>query len=312
MVIIRSVSNKYTLEHLTFDFHDYKIESNGVELSIDLKAVKVLEMMINNAGQTVSIDSFMDKVWANKPSSPEVVTAAIARLRKLFKMAGICENLIVTVHKVGYRFEQPNPHATEESPPPKYRWATALLLIALLASIVINLKHYINQPDKLDLSQTELASIRHESESNVTQIYILRHAEKSDSSSKNPNLSSKGIKHANYWKKVLQYVKFDRVLTTDYIRSIKTAKIISGELNIEPEIYHPMSFEILKFIQDIQGEKALIIGHSNTIPDMVNRLIDESKYPPMSHENYNLMYLITIDKNGDTSSSLMHIEQPTP
>ena len=43
---------------------------------------------------------------------------------------------------------------------------------------------------------------------------------------------------------------------------------------------------------------------------MVNRLIGESKYPPMSHENYNLMYLITIDKNGHTSSSLMHIEQP--
>jgi len=71
-----------------------------------------------------------------------------------------------------------------------------------------------------------------------------------------------------------------------------------------------MSFNVLKFISLIRGEKVLIIGHSNTIPDMVNRLIDETKYPPMSHENYNVLYIVSINKNGDTSSSMLHIEMP--
>lgn len=311
MVIIQNVADKYIIEHLSFNFDDYKIESNGIELSIDIKAVKVLEMLVNNAGQTVSIDSFMDKIWENKPSSPEVVTAAIARLRKLFRIAGVKENLIITVHKIGYRFEPVKIHSTKKSPRSMLEWLTLLLLIALIASITLNLKLYFKKPGKLDFSHIKSTTPRQESKSNVTQIYILRHAEKTDSTSKDPDLSSAGIKHANYWKKVLQYIEFDRIFTTDYIRNIKTAKIMSEKFKVTPEIYYPMSFEILKFIQEVQGQKVLIIGHSNTIPDMVNRLIDESKYPPMSHKNYNLMYLITINKNGDTSSSLIHIEQPT-
>ena len=71
-----------------------------------------------------------------------------------------------------------------------------------------------------------------------------------------------------------------------------------------------MSFDTVKFIKEIQGQKVLIIGHSNTIPDMVNRIIDETMYPPMSHKNYNLLYLITINENGNTSSSVLHIEMP--
>jgi DNA-binding winged helix-turn-helix (wHTH) protein len=75
------------IEHLSIDFIDHSIKSNGIELNIDQKAVEVLKILIDNAGQTVTIDAFMQSVWKDKPSSNEVVTSAIARIRKLFKMA---------------------------------------------------------------------------------------------------------------------------------------------------------------------------------------------------------------------------------
>lgn len=313
------MTETFQLEHLSIDFIDHSIKSNGVDLNIDQKAVEVLKTLIDNTGKTVTIDRFMQSVWKDKPSSNEVVTSAIARLRKLFKMAGINNELITTVHKVGYRFNKPDETKNGSNNKPiksEKNYATytilfAILVILLLAGIVGF--NYLTKPksfSKSNLHGNITSSIQKESLSNVTQIYILRHAEKASVTEENPSLSEYGIKHANYWKKVLQYIKFDRVFTTEFIRNVKTAEILSSNLSITPETYYPMSFDIVKFINEIQGQKILIIGHSNTIPDMINRIINETKYPPMSHKNYNLLYLITINENGDTSSSALHIEMP--
>lgn len=317
--------NTHKIKHIVIDFDDDKITSNGVEISIDHKAIEVLKLLVENSGDTVSNNAFMDHIWADKPSAPEVIPSAIARLRKLFKQAGISDDLIVTVHKVGYRYEpieeSPNSDAVQQSTAtarnPMYRnLLFSLVLLGLLVSLGLNFKYFknsgeINQALKgSDLSALKPAVRHPESISGATQIYILRHTEKADEDAENPELSAAGIKRAKYWKKVLQHIDFDQVFTTDFIRNIQTAELISDETSINPELYYPMSFDVLKFINLIKGKKVLIIGHSNTIPDMVNRLIDETRYPPMDHQNYNVLYLVTINKNGDSSSSMLHIENP--
>jgi DNA-binding winged helix-turn-helix (wHTH) protein/phosphohistidine phosphatase SixA len=321
------MENELKIDHLVISFNDYSIKSNGVEVSLDKKAFEVLELMMKNDQQTVSIDAFMDSIWTNKPSSPEVVTSAIARLRKVFKMTGIGDDLITTVHKIGYRFETPTeitkPEATKsdnrlsENIKPdlsktsvfNYKKLFYLLLLTVLFSS-IGLLMLQNKSKSLPANskQTEFSSILKESNSDMTQIYILRHTEKSDTVTEDPPLSEAGIERAHYLKKVLQYIEFDRIFTTDYVRNIQTSNILVGDKNIKPEIYYPMSFEVLEFIKSIQGQKILIIGHSNTIPDMVNRIIGESTYPPMSHKNYNLMHIVNISKDGETSSSVVHID----
>ncbi len=305
----------YKIKHLVIDFTDHKVTSNGVEMGIDYKAVEVLKLMVENSGNTVTTDQFMAGVWQDKPSAPEVIPAAIARLRKMFKQAGISDEIIVTVHKVGYRFmppdggEQLNQRPTQSARPWPQILLLMLLLSALLASLIVNYKQYTQHADK-QLVNTPIQQLNQESATQTTQLYIIRHTEKASDSDENPSLSAAGIERASYWKKVLQHIEFDQVFTTDFIRNVQTAELISTESDIKPELYYPMSFDVVKFLQLVQGQKVLIIGHSNTIPDMVNRLIDETKYPPMSHENYNQLYLITINPNGDTSSSLLHIEKP--
>lgn len=302
------VAKKYTLKHLIFDFEDHKVWANGVELTIDHKAVEVFKLLAENAGKTIHIDDFMDKVWADKPSAPEVVTAAIARLRKILKMTGLDDQQIVTVHKIGYRFE-PKLEPIEKQPSHIYNWLW-LLLGLLIVSLAINFKQYFTNTLELNLKNSNAFAITAESASDMTQIYVLRHTEKSSYDESDPDLSEYGVDHAKYWKSVLQHIKFDRIYTTDFKRNIKTAAIISKDSGVKTEIYHPMSFEVLKFINKIKGQKVLIIGHSNTIPDMVNRIIGESKYPPMNHKNYNTLHLVTIDKNGDTASTVLNIKIP--
>lgn len=313
-----SKENIYQIKHILIDFDDHKVTSNGVEVSIDYKAIEVLQLLVNHAGETVHTEQFMDSIWHDKPSAPEVIPAAIARLRKMFKKAGISDDLIVTVHKVGYRYE---PISSEEEPlNVKTRPSHPLLKVAFLIltlgglflSMGLNIKYYMNNMDEDKLAQIQAAKIQQESLSNTTQIYILRHTEKVDETSEDPVLSAQGIERAKYWKKVLQHTEFDQVFTTEFKRNIQTAELIAAESSVKPELYYPMSFDVLKFLNLIKGQKVLIIGHSNTIPDMVNRLIDETKYPPMSHENYNILYTITINENGETSSSMLHIEMPMP
>ncbi len=306
----------YQIKHILVDFDDHKITSNGVELSIDYKAIEVLQLLVMHAGETVHTEDFMDSIWHDKPSSPEVIPAAIARLRKMFKKAGIGDDLIVTVHKVGYRYEPINAEQEITKVSPKYShplFKVAFLILTLgglFLSMGLNIKYYMSNLDEDKLAQIEAAKIQQESLSKTTQIYILRHTEKADETAEDPSLSAAGIERAKYWKKVLQHTDFDQVFTTEFKRNIQTAELISAESSVKPELYYPMSFDVLKFLNLIKGQKVLIIGHSNTIPDMVNRLIDETRYPPMSHENYNILYTITINENGDTSSSMLHIEKP--
>ncbi len=314
------MNKTYNIKHIQIDFTDHKITSNGIELSIDQKAVMVLQLLIEHAGTTVHSNDFMDQVWHDKPSSPEVIPAAIARLRKMFKLAGISEDLIVTVHKVGYRLEPPedpvNTDTTNQPNNNSYLIKTVLVIMATIMAAIFTYKFTEkNRPTGLKQVSVrqipqEVTTLTNESSSQTTQIFILRHTEKADDTSENPELSAAGIERAKYWKTVLQHTTFDQVFTTEFIRNIQTAQLIASSSSVKPEMYYPMSFDVVKFINLIKGQTVLIIGHSNTIPDMVNRLIGETKYPPMSHQNYNILYTITINDNGETSSSMLHIEMP--
>lgn len=303
----------YQIKHVQLDFTEHKITSQGREINIDQKAFDVLKIMIEQQGQVVPTEVFMQHVWGDKPSAIEVVPAAISRLRKLFKIAGITDELIVTVHKVGYKFvlidqpqsAQPLSKNTQLKRLKSLLMATSIFLLMAIAYILWTLITPVNHTP----AQSSPVARNNQSSSQHTQIYILRHTEKIDNSA-DPALSDAGIKRATYWRKVLQYIDFDAVFTTDFIRNRETAKIISQEFSVNTELYHPMSFDVIEFIAQIKGQKVLIIGHSNTIPDMANRLLGETIYPPMSHKDYNQLITITINNNGDTSSSWLHIEVP--
>ncbi|MEZ5497004.1 MAG: winged helix-turn-helix domain-containing protein [Gammaproteobacteria bacterium] len=318
--MVQDKNSTFQLKHLLINFQDLSISSYGVSIKIDNMAVEVLKILIENAGQTVHNDFLMNNVWQDKPSSPEVIPAAISRLRKMFKKTGIGDNLIVTVHKVGYRLDlsekqglQPEVADVLDKPNNKPYWLS-LIVLGITGSIIYFLMTYPNNEND-NKTNTSNNSVQSEipvqqTQGNSTQLFILRHTEKQSIETEDPELSSEGVERAKYWKKVLQHISFDAIYTTDFIRNVQTAKLIAGDENAKLEIYYPMSFEVVRFLQKVKGQKILIIGHSNTIPDMVNRLIGENSYPPMSHRNYNQMYIVTIDSSGEPSSILLHIEKP--
>ena len=71
--------------------------------------------------------------------------------------------------------------------------------------------------------------------------------------------------------------------------------------NLELQYYNPFKIKIEEFIETTKGETVLVVGHSNTTPQFVNKILEESKYEDIADDNNANLYKVTLSKNGKTS-----------
>ena len=142
-----------------------------------------------------------------------------------------------------------------------------------------------------------------------SSFYLIRHAEKLriDKTERNPKLNENGILRAEKWKEVLKNINLDKIYSTNYNRTIETANPTSKSQNIDITIYSPSNINYRNFKEINKGKKVLIVGHSNTIPNFVNGLIEKNFYDQIDDLNNSNLYLINIC--GDIiSHQLLHVE----
>ncbi len=71
------------------------------------KAAAVLIELVRHAGDTVTRDALLDRVWADRVTTPDVLTQAIKELRRAFGDDAKPSRYIETIPKVGYRLLAP-------------------------------------------------------------------------------------------------------------------------------------------------------------------------------------------------------------
>jgi 2,3-bisphosphoglycerate-dependent phosphoglycerate mutase len=132
--------------------------------------------------------------------------------------------------------------------------------------------------------------------------YLIRHAEKdrSDKKNKDPKLTKEGNNRAVYWSDVLKNVKFDAVYSTDYNRTKETSVPTAEANELELKLYHPFKIDFKQFLKDTEGKTTLIVGHSNTTPAFVNRLLNEEKFESIDDTNNGNLYIVTISGDSKT------------
>jgi len=142
-----------------------------------------------------------------------------------------------------------------------------------------------------------------------SSFYLIRHAEKLriDKTERNPKLNEKGILRAEKWKEILKNINLDKIYSTDYNRTIETANPTSKSQNIDIIIYSPRNIDFRKFKETNKGKKVLIVGHSNTIPNFVNGLIEKDFYDQIDDLNNSNLYLVNICDDM-VSHQLIYIE----
>src|SRR5687768_13416600 len=138
--------------------------------------------------------------------------------------------------------------------------------------------------------------------------YVVRHAEKSvvtkDSmmfSSANPPLSDAGQVRAFVLRDELKDKNISHIFSTNYVRTVSTAKPLAETRSLPVQLYSPAKDSLQSFInklKSIEEKNILVVGHSNTVDDIVNALTGEKNIPGDLNESvYDNMYIIK--RKGD-------------
>ena len=137
---------------------------------------------------------------------------------------------------------------------------------------------------------------------NTSVFYFFRHAEKdrTDLTNKNPSLTTQGLERARKWAVFFKDKKIDAVYSTKYKRTLQTALPIAKEQNLEIINYTPKLLISEKFIANNKGKNIVIVGHSNTTPELVNTLLGEKIYDDILDQDNNDLFIVTLKKNKTT------------
>lgn len=101
-----ATSEKLTWDRLTMDSTTYEVQYGEVDLYLTPKEYLLLELLVSNGRRVMSRAGIIDRLW-KLPECPteEAVKSHIKSLRQKLKAAGAPEDLIETVHGLGYRMK---------------------------------------------------------------------------------------------------------------------------------------------------------------------------------------------------------------
>jgi phosphohistidine phosphatase SixA len=130
--------------------------------------------------------------------------------------------------------------------------------------------------------------------------YIVRHAEKATQEanmSSDVPLTEKGKQRAEALKEILKNKKIASVFSTNTIRTKSTAQPTADYFHLATEIYGPRPDSAFIALLKLKKKNTLIVGHSNTVDDIVNMLCGETMVPgDLPDSEYNKLF--TVKKKG--------------
>ena len=140
-----------------------------------------------------------------------------------------------------------------------------------------------------------------------TTLIFVRHAEKMDDGSTDPSLNSEGKERAlRLANLLLDEFDISVIYSTFYKRTLQTAKPLSDSLGLaitEYDLSDPRAF-VAQLKEQNRGKTALIVGHSNTTPLLINIALGAKKYELLEEDAYGNIFILTVEGDGNT-----HVEE---
>lgn len=125
-------------------------------------------------------------------------------------------------------------------------------------------------------------------------IYLVRHAEKVLDKSRDPALTPQGQARASRLAEMLSDEGVLDIYSSDYIRTRASAAPLSEQLGIDIVLYDPRDLSALAETL-IAGERtALVVGHSNTTPQLAEILGADPGAPIIEATEYDRLYKIVL------------------
>ncbi|MHA7898825.1 MAG: SixA phosphatase family protein [Henriciella sp.] len=133
-------------------------------------------------------------------------------------------------------------------------------------------------------------------ETSAHEIYLVRHAEKQ--TGENPSLTPDGARRADTLATLLADIGITHIHSTDYKRTLETAAPTAQQTGLGVQIYDPR--DLNAFADQLLAIKGvhLVVGHSNTTPQLVAALGGEPGTEIDEKSEYDRLYVISVGQNG--------------
>jgi phosphohistidine phosphatase SixA len=168
-----------------------------------------------------------------------------------------------------------------------------LTLIALIISVAV-------------FCQTTLA----QDEFKPTTVFLVRHAEKEDEPKQDPPLKKEGVARSQELARMLSTAGIKAIYTSQFLRTKQTAEPLTAKtgvgvtaLTLKPNpsnlrlIAEESTAEVVNKILQRPGDSALVIGHSNWIPDIIKMLGGEV-VPTIDEQKFDDLFIVIVYGKG--------------
>jgi len=126
-------------------------------------------------------------------------------------------------------------------------------------------------------------------------VFIVRHAEKATSGGNDPDLSEAGRARAEVLAKMLQDAGITAIYATEFKRTQQTAAPLAKALAIESTTLPANDITTLTSKLRDSKENALVVGHTNTIPNLIKALgiVAPISIPETDYDN---LFILVLDE----------------
>jgi len=94
-------------------------------------------------------------------------------------------------------------------------------------------------------------------------------------------------------------VDFEKIYSTNYIRTIETAKPLAESKKLDIDLYNANKLQAFAMKLIKNGEDAMVVGHSNTTSVLAG-LLTNQRLEPIHASVYYLIYQVTISGTNRT------------
>ena len=146
-------------------------------------------------------------------------------------------------------------------------------------------------------------SVQAFAQSQITTFILVRHAEKGEDGTKDPDISEEGKKRANRLAEMLSKTSITAIYSTAYKRTRNTVAPLAGAKGLEVLHYDPLKGEAIdKMLKDHAGQTVVISGHSNTIPWTANYLTGNNELKDFADNDYTNFLVVSVVKKGTNTN----------
>lgn len=134
-------------------------------------------------------------------------------------------------------------------------------------------------------------------------IYLVRHGEKA-TVGKDPELTEQGKARAQNIAAILQKAGITSIYSSPTNRTQQTAQPLAARNALEVQTYNPSTPKALVETVKAQNGAVLVVGHSNTLPELV-RLFGGTPGADIADNEYDRLYQLTAGPDGAVRTVLL-------